>query len=262
MTSPESPQKADSPLLRTLKRLGIKATLAMMLVNPPEELVVEPPSGMAAEVSENCILELEPAMPVVFEKIDWDLVDFGDYEDNIRERYEELALEMANCFGVPPELIVGVISIESKGLSGTEGFSIGPAGATGAMGVMPKEAGFPNRPTQSELLNDGVNLFTGTNILRQIYLNEDPKTGGQGNWFRTLGLYNAGFVNHLNLPGYGYDYAARLLINTGRLDLIPTDYLNNGAQDWLRERYIQRYLEIYNHYPTHLLDGSEGNLPI
>jgi cell wall-associated NlpC family hydrolase len=84
-----------------------------------------------------------------------------------------LATQAAQRHGLDPSLLAAVWDFESSGNPGAINKS---SGATGLGQVMPRERGFPDRPTQQELLNPETNAEWSARILKsglQRYGNED-----------------------------------------------------------------------------------------
>ncbi len=105
----------------------------------------------------------------------------GDQVPDPEERLYILkrAHQEATRVGLPPELVLAVIDIESA----FDAYAVSSAGAQGLMQVMPfwlKEIGRPN----DRLVNIDTNLRMGCTILRYYYDMEN------GDWVRTLGRYN------------------------------------------------------------------------
>ena len=71
--------------------------------------------------------------------------------------------EAAGQHGLDPSLLAGVVDFESGGNPGAINKS---SGATGLGQVMPREAGFPDRPTRQQLLDPGTNLDWAARILK------------------------------------------------------------------------------------------------
>lgn len=87
--------------------------------------------------------------------------------------------------GVPPEMVLAVIEIESH----FDHAAISPVGARGLMQVMPfwkKELG----RDEDNLLSMQTNLRYGTTILAHYYARE------KGNWTRALNRYNGRLKNN------------------------------------------------------------------
>jgi hypothetical protein len=81
------------------------------------------------------------------------------------EGWHSLVTEAADEYGVPESVIKGIIDIESEGKP-TAG---SVQGATGLMQVMPRESGFPDRPTRQQLLDPRTNVRYGTKMLADLY---------------------------------------------------------------------------------------------
>jgi murein DD-endopeptidase MepM/ murein hydrolase activator NlpD len=75
----------------------------------------------------------------------------------------DLARSVATKYGLNPSLLAGVWDFESSGNPGAVNRS---SGATGLGQVMPRERGFPDRPTQQELLDPAVNADWSARILK------------------------------------------------------------------------------------------------
>ena len=80
---------------------------------------------------------------------------------NLRRWYPKIR-QYAAKHGVPPELLATIVNFESGG-DPNAGHKV--SGATGLGQVMPREAGFPGRPTRAELLDPDVNLDWSARIL-------------------------------------------------------------------------------------------------
>jgi murein DD-endopeptidase MepM/ murein hydrolase activator NlpD len=70
---------------------------------------------------------------------------------------------VAGRYGLDPSLLAGVVDFESSGNPRAINKS---SGATGLGQVMPRERGFPDRPTQAELLDPDTNLDWSARILK------------------------------------------------------------------------------------------------
>jgi hypothetical protein len=89
------------------------------------------------------------------------------------DRYLDLARSKAAQHGLDPSLLAAVWDFESSGNPGAVNKS---SGATGLGQVMPRERGFPDRPTQAELLDPETNAEWSARILKsglQRYGSED-----------------------------------------------------------------------------------------
>ena len=82
------------------------------------------------------------------------------------QRWWPLIQKYAAQHGVPADLLAAVIDFESGG-DPNAGHKV--SGATGLGQVMPREAGFPGRPTRQELLNPETNLDWSARILADGY---------------------------------------------------------------------------------------------
>lgn len=78
--------------------------------------------------------------------------------------YREAIQTAAQRYRLDPSLLAGVVDVESSGQAGAVNRS---SGATGLGQVMPREAGFPDRPTRQELLDPATNLDWSARILAQ-----------------------------------------------------------------------------------------------
>lgn len=84
-----------------------------------------------------------------------------------------LIQQAAARYGIDPTLLLGVVDFESSGNPEAVNRS---SGATGLGQVMPREKGFPGRPTQAQLMDPGTNLEWAARILSdgiKRYGNED-----------------------------------------------------------------------------------------
>lgn len=77
------------------------------------------------------------------------------------EQWRHLIEPAATRHGLNPNLVAAVMLYESGGQSG----AISSMGAVGLMQVMPKETGFPSRPTRQQLRNTTTNVEWGCKIL-------------------------------------------------------------------------------------------------
>jgi murein DD-endopeptidase MepM/ murein hydrolase activator NlpD len=77
-------------------------------------------------------------------------------------RWEPLIRQAAARHGVPPELLAAIVEFESGGNPEARNRA---SGATGLGQVMPREAGFPGRPSAQELLDPATNLDWSARIL-------------------------------------------------------------------------------------------------
>lgn len=77
--------------------------------------------------------------------------------------YWSLAQDVAGRHGLDPSLLAGVWDFESSGNPGAINRS---SGATGLGQVMPRERGFPDRPTQQQLLDPATNAEWSARILK------------------------------------------------------------------------------------------------
>lgn len=98
-------------------------------------------------------------------------------------RWSALIVQEAARRQLDPDLLASLVWIESRG----DPEAIGPAGATGLMQIMPKEAGFSWRPARDALLDPAMNLFWGTRTLATV-INQ-----GDGDVFSALAAYNGGW---------------------------------------------------------------------
>ena len=80
-----------------------------------------------------------------------------------RSKLEELVRLNAGRYRLDPSLLSGVVDYESGWNPGAVNRS---SGATGLGQVMPREAGFPDRPSRQELLDPATNLDWSARILR------------------------------------------------------------------------------------------------
>jgi hypothetical protein len=81
------------------------------------------------------------------------------------EQWHPLVTEAADDYGVPESVIKGIMDIESNGKPDAGSSQ----GATGLMQVMPREAGFVDRPTRQQLLDPRTNIRYGTQMLANLY---------------------------------------------------------------------------------------------
>lgn len=79
------------------------------------------------------------------------------------EPYRGLLTDTATRHGLDPSLLAGVWDFESSGNPGAVNRS---SGATGLGQVMPRERGFPDRPTQQQLLDPATNAEWSARILK------------------------------------------------------------------------------------------------
>jgi len=85
--------------------------------------------------------------------------------------------EASQTYGLDPLMLAAIMRIESGGRPG----AISPAGATGLMQVMPREAGFPGRPSQAELLDPYLNIMFGAGLFAELLQRwEDPLKAAAG----------------------------------------------------------------------------------
>ncbi|MGD1997220.1 MAG: transglycosylase SLT domain-containing protein [Anaerolineae bacterium] len=119
------------------------------------------------------------------------ITQLSPYWGHAIQRWEPIIVEEAHRRGLDPDLIAAVIWKESLGRP----YARGPAGAVGLMMVMPKEAGFPWRPTARGLENPHLNVFWGTRTL-SIILGQS-----HGDLYSALAAYNGGWGQiHLSGP--------------------------------------------------------------
>jgi murein DD-endopeptidase MepM/ murein hydrolase activator NlpD len=78
------------------------------------------------------------------------------------QRWEPLIRQAAARHGVPPELLAAIVEFESGGNPTARNRA---SGASGLGQVMPREAGFPGRPSAQELLDPATNLDWSARIL-------------------------------------------------------------------------------------------------
>jgi hypothetical protein len=139
------------------------------------------------------------------------------------ELYSDVIASVAEAYAIPPQILAALADKESLMMlvnmarqaefnyqpdpDNPESWNLGPCGAAGLTGILGsdhmqyrtaaeiendscKAVGFDHRPTTKELaLNPDLALEWGARILRHIY--DDPELGS-GNWWDSLGLYNAG----------------------------------------------------------------------
>jgi hypothetical protein len=99
-------------------------------------------------------------------------------------RWQPLILQEAAQRQLDPDLVAALIWRESRG----DPRAIGPAGATGLMQIMPREAGFSWRPSRDELLDPSTNVFWGTRTLSIIIRQ------AKGDVASALAAYNGGWA--------------------------------------------------------------------
>lgn len=106
-------------------------------------------------------------------------------------RWEPVILEYAPQRGLDPDLVAAVVWTESLGRSRV----YSAAGAVGLMQVMPKEAGFPWRPSAAQLEEPWCNVSWGTMAL-SIVIRQS-----HGDLYNALAAYNGGWEQvHLRGP--------------------------------------------------------------
>lgn len=151
----------------------------------------------------------------------------------------------AGRYGLDPSLLAGVVDFESGGNAGAVNRS---SGATGLGQVMPREAGFPDRPTKAELLDPETNLEWSSRILKNgldRYGSEDKALAAY------LGAIDArgnitGAVDANGTGGNQYirtvrqrqqQYRGLTDVSPGRIgsDLIIAGGAPNGAPPWVTD---------------------------
>jgi murein DD-endopeptidase MepM/ murein hydrolase activator NlpD len=80
------------------------------------------------------------------------------------DRWMPQILQVSQKYGLNPALLAALVDFESGGDPGAQNKS---SGATGLGQVMPREAGFPGRPTAKELFDPAVNLEWSARILSE-----------------------------------------------------------------------------------------------
>jgi hypothetical protein len=105
------------------------------------------------------------------------------YWSSTISRWSELIAYHAGQRGLDPDLVAAIIYEESHGLPN----QVSIVGAVGLMQVMPKETGFPWRPSASELLKPSINLAWGTRTFSQVVQQ------AEGSLNRALAAYNGGW---------------------------------------------------------------------
>lgn len=113
-----------------------------------------------------------------------------------------LAAHIAPLYELPPELVIAIVYVESKGVPD----AVSHAGAVGLMQIMPKEAGaqFADRPEKRWLLNPVVNMGCGCEILRNYirYYNGDVERGVMAYFAGPGNVPKEGVVTHTGAVQY------------------------------------------------------------
>jgi hypothetical protein len=89
------------------------------------------------------------------------LVLTGSVDISVLTDYQNLVRVIANQYDLSNLDVLALILIESNG----DPDAVSPIGAVGLLQVMPREHGFPDRPTADELHNPETNIRTGCKIL-------------------------------------------------------------------------------------------------
>ncbi len=179
------------------------------------------------------------------------------------QQWEPIILEYAHQRGLDPDLIAAVIWNESLGQPKAHS----PAGAVGLMMVMPREAGFPWRPTAAALEDPSNNVFWGARAL-SIVIRQS-----HGDLYQALAAYNGGWEQvHLRGPRrYAQDildsYARAVAVRCG---LPPEGHwvatvaaMDEGARSALTVFGPQRPFARYSNRPiaAYIPDATTAGPP-
>ena len=129
-------------------------------------------------------------------------VAVSDYFHPNVKRWESLIVKYAKHYGIDPNLIAAVTTVESSGNPNAVSY----AGAVGLMQVMPfHSTRFPNRPPASSLYNPDNNLAWGGRILASEI------EWAEGNLTLALSAYYDGRARALNPLPRTTAYASKVL---------------------------------------------------
>jgi len=117
------------------------------------------------------------------------------------QRWSGLIAECAAPYGIRLDLVAAIIHVESRG----DPDAISPSGAVGLMQIMPRENGYPSRPTRAALLDPPTNIEWGLRLL------QDGLAFFDGNVALALGKYYGGRVNAIARTSGTVGYAALVL---------------------------------------------------
>lgn len=110
--------------------------------------------------------------------------------------------EASQTYGLDPLMLAAVMKIESGGRPG----AISPAGAVGLGQIMPREAGFPERPTTAQLLDPHFNVMYMASMLGELLQEwQDPLKAAAG-YFGALSPTGqiTGAMDVGGVSGFGY----------------------------------------------------------
>ena len=109
------------------------------------------PATVARIVSVARVARVAPPAPVV-----------GMW-DKVVAKWDKIVVKYATVCGLSREMVHAIIILESKGDPNAINREYG---AVGLLQIMPREAGFTDRPTQAELLDPDLNVKWGCRILK------------------------------------------------------------------------------------------------